>query len=281
MASHQSHLDGWKGSAVSSLAVPKSRLLEPGSAGSPEAGPTRLDSLSVTVGENRPVCDRVRFDLLHKRTGVRVAGSCDTYACEVCGPRRMREWPFVLAFGAPERLLTLTLAPMDRARRRAQVRDLAYRLRKRGYRFEWAWNTELNPKRPDLCHVHLLQHGDYLPKSEVRAMWGGRFVDIRRLSKGERPADVGGLYLLKEGLDGSGYVMKESLSLDGRPVHMSRGYLRGFKVDEARRLIWLMRRPDSLEGDWVRVRREFSPEFLADATERRAWWFRAARPDPQ
>lgn len=193
------------------------------------------------------------WDLMNLATGQRVPGSCDTYACDWCGPRRMGEWPFVLSTASPERLVTLTLAPPDRERRRGQVRDLKYRVRARGYACEWAWNTERNPKGTGF-HIHLLQHGDYIPQRELQDLWGGRRVDIRAIRATAR--DVVGLYIVKESLDRSGYIVKESLSLDGRPVHLSRGYLRGFKVDEVRAQVREMRFGVKSDGDeWVRVPR--------------------------
>lgn len=206
-------------------------------------GPTSLVLISATVGERhgseagaRAFCPRAGFGLVDLGSGVVVRGRCDSYGCEFCGPRRMNEWPWILAWPAPERFVTLTLAPEDKERRRAQVRDLIYRLRKRGYRWESAWSTERNPKGTGL-HIHMLQHGDYVPQRELQELWGGRRVDIRALKGREDRSAVVGLYMLKEGLRASGYVVKESYGLDGRPVHLSRGYLRGKTVDEVRGLI--------------------------------------------
>lgn len=195
-------------------------------------------------------CPRVSFDLIDVVSGEVVPGACRTYGCEFCRARRMREWPYVLAQGLPERLVTLTLAPEDRERRRGQVKELAYRLRKDGYVVQWAWNTERNPKGTGY-HVHLLQRGDYIPQRRLEDAWGGRRVDIRRIDVREGAA----AYVLKDGLDRAGYIVKESVLLDGRPVHLSRGFLGGRTVRQTRAAV----RRERFAGErrrWVAVARK-------------------------
>lgn len=161
---------------------------------------------------------------------------CRTYACEVCGPARMREWPWLLAWARPERFLTLTKAPEDRERRRGQVRDYVYRLRQRGYRVQIAWSTEPNPAGTGL-HIHALQHGEYIPQRVLQSAWGGRIAHISAV----QDVRSAGLYVVKRELAAAGYTMKESLTLDRRPVHYSRGYMRGHRLREVQAAVRLER----------------------------------------
>ena len=216
------------------------------------AGSTSLVPIVLNGGWRSPDqerCPRVAYDLLNVETGERVFGSCRAYVCDPCRRRRLAEWPYVLAQGRPERLVTLTLAPPDRERRRGQVKELAYRIRQRGYALEWAWNTERNPRGTGL-HVHLLQTGDYIPQRELQDLWGGRRVDIRRIAYGENHA----AYLLKDAVDRSGYIVKESVLLDGRPVHLSRGFLGRNTVRQVRAAV--RRERFGPPGKWVPI----SPE---------------------
>lgn len=133
------------------------------------------------------------------------------------------------------RLVTLTAVPEDWQQCRSQVRDWAREVRAHGFRWEWAWAREANPRGTGF-HVHGVQHGDYVPQRVLDDLWGGRKVDVRAL---RRPG--AGVYAVKEALKVAGYIGKgaagshhDHLDLNGgRAVHLSRGYLHGLTSREA------------------------------------------------
>ncbi len=134
------------------------------------------------------------------------------------------------------RLVTLTGVPEDFQQARRQVRQYAAALRADGYRWEWAWAIEANPRGTGF-HAHGVQHGDYVKQALLQERWGGRIVDVRAL---KQPG--AGVYAVKEALRVAGYVTKgaagemlpEHLERNGgRAVHWSRGYLHGRTKREA------------------------------------------------
>lgn len=172
---------------------------------------------------------------------MRFPSSCDSYRCDVCGPRKafkaaaIASW--ALRHAARPRFLTLTLAPDDWQERRWAVNGLRRKLMNDGYRCEWAWATERG-SRTGMTHVHLLQHGSYIPQAALQDAWGS-IVDIRAVK-----SDGLGKYVTKEALRVAGYVMKGAraelqgyetfLELNGgRSMHWSRGYLHGLTKREA------------------------------------------------
>jgi hypothetical protein len=156
-----------------------------------------------------------------------------------------------MAWAAPERFITLTLAPESWQPLRAKVRKLALRMRAEGYRTEWAWTVEKG-KQTGMVHVHAMQHGDFIPQRALQSWWGHR-VDVRRIH------DVNGAarYTTKHAsrrlvsytMKGTAGDISEHLDLNGgRGVHTSRGYLRGLRSDE----VWRLLHPPS-ELDWRQV----------------------------
>jgi hypothetical protein len=189
---------------------------------------------------------------------VRFPAGCSTWRCVWCGPQKGRRKAEIVAWAQPERFLTLTQAPPDWQACRQKVRKLALRLREAGRAVEWAWTVEKG-KQTGMIHVHLLQHGDYLPQRELQAMWGRR-VDVRRISD----VDGAARYTTKHAarrlasytMKGATAQLAEHLDLNGgRGVHLSRGYLRGYRSDE----VWRLLHPASAL-DWLQV-----PAHLSDA----------------
>lgn len=135
------------------------------------------------------------------------------------------------------RFITLTNAPDDWQQRRGQVRDLARRLRARGYATEWIWVTERGHKT-GMVHVHAVQHGDYIPQAELQDLWGGRRVDIRSAQPRH------GEYISKSAARVASYVSKggsddleQALGLNGgRLHHWSRRFF-GMPIREYRKSI--------------------------------------------
>jgi hypothetical protein len=210
------------------------------------AAPSSLVLNRESVGEkgqdpDPAWCPRKPLDLVAiERPDLRFPASCDAYYCSVCGPGKARQAAALITWGARQvdrrRLVTLTGLPEDFQRARGQVRDFARNLRNDGYRWEWAWAIEANPKGTGY-HAHGVQHGDYVSQAHLQQRWGGRIVDVRALS---RPG--AGVYAVKEALRVAGYVTKGTAGgglVDhlgrngGRAVHWSRGYLHGNTKREA------------------------------------------------
>ncbi len=163
-----------------------------------------------------------------ERPELRFPGTCKTWRCEYCGPRKARQKAAILTWAKPERFITLTQAPKDWPALRQKVRALKHDLQGDGLRLEVAWTVEKG-KETGMRHVHALQHGDYIPQAQLQERWG-RIADIRAIRGVREAAD----YAMKEAVSVSGYAMKGAADLDahldlngGRGCHVSRGYLRG------------------------------------------------------
>lgn len=136
--------------------------------------------------------------------------------------------------------MTLTQAPDDWQALRQRVRTLTMRLRRDGYRTEWAWTVEHGSKS-GMVHVHALQHGSYVPQRALEALWGRR-VDIRAIKGSQRVVN----YAMKEAQRVAGYSLKGThqdllTHLErngGRACHYSRGYLRGERLRDVEAKLW-------------------------------------------
>lgn len=145
----------------------------------------------------------------------------------------------MIAWAQPERFVTLTQAPDSWQAVRQRMRTLTMRVRRAGYRCEWAWTVEKGAKT-GMVHIHALQHGSYVPQAALQDLWG-RIVHVRAI-RGARSAAG---YAMKEAGRVAGYAMKgthaqllDHLDLNGgRGCHLSRGYLRGKRTREVEQLL--------------------------------------------
>lgn len=145
----------------------------------------------------------------------------------------------MLAWAKPQRFVTLTNAPDDWQALRLKVRRLAMNLRGDGYSCEWAWTVEQGSKT-GMRHVHLLQHGAFVPQRELQERWGA-IAHITAIRGAKRATN----YAMKEAQRVAAYALKESRDafdahLDrngGRPCHLSRGYLHGKRTREVEQLL--------------------------------------------
>lgn len=198
---------------------------------------------------NYVVCDRL--------TGEFWPADCDTGTCPTCGVNRARVRARLITARCRQvehpRFITLTNAPEEWQQRRGQVRDLARRLRARGYATEWIWVTERGSKT-GMVHVHAVQHGDYIPQAELQDLWGDRRVDIRTAQPRH------GEYISKTAARVASYISKggpadldAALSLNGgRLHHWSRRFF-GMPIREYRKSI-----AEQIPRDCVLV---FAPEL--------------------
>lgn len=183
------------------------------------------------------LCPRAPFWLVsHKPTPLRVPASCGRYRCTMCGQRKVAERLRVTMWGGSvrsmPRKLDLTLVPDIWEHAREQIKDFAYRVRKR-FRFEWAWAIEPNPKGTG-HHLHSIFHGEYIDREILQEMWGGRRVWVE-LVKGDAIAYT------QKCAKVVGYNSKAALEHlevnGGRAVHMSRGFLHGLTSREVLKLL--------------------------------------------
>lgn len=223
---------------------------------------TSLVLYRQSVGE---ICPKKPYiSVCDQDPDLRFPASCDAYGCRVCGARKARQKAALMTHAARKaersRFITLTQLPttetgsLDWQRARAQVRDLAKRLRADGYRTEWGWALERNPKETGF-HAHAVQHGDYVPQRVLEDRWGGRRVDVRAL-----PKPGAGSYTVKQAVKVAGYVLKngsesfdglsEHLAINGhRAAHFSRGFLHGQTSREALKEIAVLL-SDGQERTW-------------------------------
>ena len=110
------------------------------------------------------------------------------------------------------------------------MKDFVRRLRKH-FALELAWSIEENPKGTGY-HSHALQHGEYMQKERVQKMWGGRFIDIRRV-------EPGAMGYMAKCQQIAGYASKSTenhlIINGGRAIHLTRGYLHGLTSREVLR----------------------------------------------
>jgi hypothetical protein len=176
---------------------------------------------------------------------LRFPASCDTYVCDICGPRKAQQAAAVMTWAlrhveAPSRarFFTLTLAEQEWPVLRQKMRDARRILVAEGSDWECGWAREAG-KKTGMLHVHGLQHGRHkVPQDRLQSLWGAR-VDIREV-KGLRDKAGAATYTVKEALKVAGYTVKgadnlgEHLALNGgRPAHWSRGFLHGKTKREA------------------------------------------------
>ena len=208
-------------------------------------GPPSLVPSSESVPENHPqICPRRPYFVeAVEQPELRFPASCDSYLCDICGPRKAMTaaacMTWAMRTADRSRLVTLTLAPEDWQARRKKARVFAAALRADGYRWEWSWTTERNPRGTGL-HIHGVQHGDRVPQSRLQETWGA-IVDVRAVGRKHLEA-AASRYTVKEALRVAGYAVKgagggglsEHLDLNGgRAAHWSRGFLHGKTKREA------------------------------------------------
>ncbi len=175
-----------------------------------------------------------------ERPDLRFPDSCDSYRCDVCGPRKAEQTAAVMTWALRKsdraRLWTGTMAPTDWQTLRQKMRDYRRLIIGDGYDWEWSWSVEKNPAGTGL-HVHACQHGAHkVPQAALQERWGA-IVDVRAV-RGLRDRSGAASYTVKEALKVAGYTVKgatasaesltDHLALNGGWVaHWSRNFLHG------------------------------------------------------
>jgi hypothetical protein len=127
-------------------------------------------------------------------------------------------WACRVSEAHPERMLTLTNIPQDRAKAYLAFQHLVRDIRQEGIRFDYARFLEVG-HNTGMVHFHIAQRGDYIPvrwlSARASANGLGKIVHIEACH-GAGPQ----FYLAK-------YITKDDNSLPGwRKVASSRGFFR-------------------------------------------------------
>lgn len=222
---------------------------------------------------------RTKEWLWNDATGVLVPLRCRAHACEFCIVVNARVTGLAIAGARPTRAILLTLVGDEWQTIRNRMKRLAWRVRREGYRLQWCWHVEPNPKGTG-HHVHAWQRGDFLPQgrlSEIASGEGmGEFVRISQIRQTKGPVNYG---MKLAGID---YGMKHAEAVGylaangGRLVHSSRGFWIGengekLPLREAQ-TVWARRAHDVAEvpGQWRRVRDQdlpFLPKVVINGQE--------------
>jgi len=180
----------------------------------------------VRVPTSQPKCRRFPFDYLDVTTGQVRPGSCKAIRCPVCGPGEVRRRAWRAANAGPERFAVLTALPDEFKAARRHEAVLLKRLRRQGFRVEWAIAHELTKRGQR--HANALLKGDYIPQRTLQEAHGSiAHIQVIRSRRGVTS------YALKEALRVVRYSTKGVDDLEmhlalngGRLYRTTRGYFR-------------------------------------------------------
>ncbi len=150
-----------------------------------------------------PVCPSKRGNKIVLKSGGFGWRSCHSYACPLCGPRKVRRQAAVLshiATHAPHaRWVTLSDAPRDSAKRMKAMLRLRRTLQRRVGPVAIGWVTEIS--KNNACHIHALVHGSPIEPGTIEEIWGANVDD-----KDAHPKTGG--YMLKAALHQPGSIQR-------------------------------------------------------------------------
>lgn len=193
------------------------------------------DTHHVSSEGGRPLCPdaigAARW-LMSASTGAMFPPSCRRWACEVCGPRRLRRYARAIDSGGYQFWTTLTRAPSDARQGVARVRHL---LAQRAP-IEWAWTLEAG-KKTGMIHAHLCVRAASLDYKEVsrcarRAGWG-RVAWSRRVLVSASAATYAAKAAYASKAAFRPEAWEEHVALNGgRGWHFSRQFTKPYSVRE-------------------------------------------------
>ena len=180
-------------------------------------------------------CKYTSWFWLSQVTGEIKPFNCGSWSCNQHQGLTAYHWACRVSEAHPERMLTLTNIPHDKATAYLGFQHLIQAIRHEGIRMEYCRFLEVG-QNTGMRHFHIAQRGDYIPQRWLSSQSSknglGRIVHIEACH-GAGPA----FYLSK-------YITKDNFSLPGwRKVSSSRGFFR--KKEQP---------ADVRDDDWLLIR---------------------------
>lgn len=171
---------------------------------------------------------------LNQATGEIKPFNCGSWSCRQHQGAVAFKWACRVSEAHPERMITLTNIPEDKARAYLAFKHLIQQIRHEGMRFEYCRFLEVG-RKTGMMHFHLAQRGDFIPVRWLspRAAANG----LGKIVYAEACYGAGPQFYLAK------YITKDEFSLPGwRKVAGSRGFFRPREL------------PADLRDDWTLVR---------------------------
>lgn len=168
---------------------------------------------------------------LNQATGEIKPFNCGSWSCPQHQGATAYHWACRVSQAHPERMLTLTNIPTDKARAYLGFKHLVEAIRREGIRFEYCRFLEVGHKT-GMLHFHLAQSGDFIPVRwlSVRAAANG----LGKIVHAEACHGAGPQFYLAK------YITKEQSLPGWRKVAASRHFFPPVKE-----------LPADLREDWV------------------------------
>jgi hypothetical protein len=126
-------------------------------------------------------CKYITWYRLNVNTGQILPFNCKSWSCPQHQGGVAYHWASRLAEAHPERMITLTNIPQDKAEAYLGFQHLIQDIRREGIKFEYCRFLEVGAKT-GMLHFHIAQWGDFIPKfwlsSRAAANGLGKIVDI-------------------------------------------------------------------------------------------------------
>jgi hypothetical protein len=177
-------------------------------------------------------CKYSTWQWLNVNTGEVKPFNCGSWKCKQHQASTAYHWACRVAEAHPERMITLTNIPHDKAAAYLGFQHLVRDIRAEGIRFDYARFLEVGHKT-GMRHFHIAQRGDFVPVHwlSVRADANG----LGKIVHAEQCRGAGPQFYLAK------YITKDDFSLPGwRKVASSRGFFRKKELPA-----------DLRENDWV------------------------------
>lgn len=196
------------------------------------------DGVGWTLRDDRcPLDGGASFD---RTTGEVVwRPTCKSARCPRCS-RQVSAQTFALARRATEsierlRFFTLTQAPEGWQETRQAMWTWLQTLRRDGYTMRGLWVVERGSDT-GMKHVHVVQHGDYVPKELVSASWPHGSTQVEAARAATNYLAKGVVRYVAKGLDGDTSSIEDHMNLNGgRAAHWTRGFFDGLSRDGYRK----------------------------------------------
>jgi hypothetical protein len=218
---------GGGAAADPSLVLYRESVTGPGISGLSDLMPDGMDDVGKYVRCPR----KLDYVMFNRELGAVAMARCKTNTCPYCAPIEAMLCGGAIALAKPTRAIHLTQVGDEWQTTRNRVKQFTSRMRREGYRLDWAYHVEPNPKGTGR-HLHGYQRGDFLPQDLVSSVADSCGMGkVAWITKFEPPAD-GAQYGTK--LVGIDYGLKMNEAEEsartflaangGRMVHATRGF---------------------------------------------------------